>query len=226
VLINDGVIKVMKSHRQHVKDMAQLFFEYGAMSSGKSIEILKVAHNYESQGRQVLLMTPITDTRAGIGVVASRIGLSREALAVKPADDLYVLIKSMAANDLAVVLVDEAQFLTPEQVDQLAYTVDNLHIPVMAFGLKQDAFNNLFAGSKRLIELADKLEEMKTICSFCGKKATTQLRIVNGKPQRQGAQVFIGGDEAYIPTCRRHWFNPDLDKIATMFPYEATEHAK
>ena len=153
--------------------MAQLFFEYGAMSSGKSIEILKVAHNYESQGRQVLLMTPITDTRAGIGVVASRIGLSREALAVKPADDLYVLIKSMAADDLAVVLVDEAQFLTPEQVDQLAYTVDNLHIPVMAFGLKQDAFNNLFAGSKRLIELADKLEEMKTICSFCGKKATT-----------------------------------------------------
>ena len=225
-MINDGVIKVMKSHRQHVKDMAQLFFEYGAMSSGKSIEILKVAHNYESQGRQVLLMTPITDTRAGIGVVASRIGLSREALAVKPADDLYVLIKSMAADDLAVVLVDEAQFLTPEQVDQLAYTVDNLHIPVMAFGLKQDAFNNLFAGSKRLIELADKLEEMKTICSFCGKKATTQLRIVNGKPQRQGAQVFIGGDEAYIPTCRRHWFNPDLDKIATMFPYEATEHAK
>jgi len=216
----------MKSHRQHVKDMAQLFFEYGAMSSGKSIEILKVAHNYESQGRQVLLMTPITDTRAGIGVVASRIGLSREALAVKPADDLYVLIKSMAADDLAVVLVDEAQFLTPEQVDELAYTVDNLHIPVMAFGLKQDAFNNLFAGSKRLIELADKLEEMKTICSFCGKKATTQLRIVNGKPQRQGAQVFIGGDEAYIPTCRRHWFNPDLDKIATMFPYEATEHAK
>lgn len=226
MLINDGVIKVMKSHRQHVKDMAQLFFEYGAMSSGKSIEILKVAHNYESQGRQVLLMTPITDTRAGIGVVASRIGLSREALAVKPADDLYVLIKSMAADDLAVVLVDEAQFLTPEQVDELAYTVDNLHIPVMAFGLKQDAFNNLFAGSKRLIELADKLEEMKTICSFCGKKATTQLRIVNGKPQRQGAQVFIGGDEAYIPTCRRHWFNPDLDKIATMFPYEATEHAK
>ena len=225
-MINDGVIKVMKSHRQHVKDMAQLFFEYGAMSSGKSIEILKVAHNYESQGRQVLLMTPITDTRAGIGVVASRIGLSREALAVKPADDLYVLIKSMAADDLAVVLVDEAQFLTPEQVDELAYTVDNLHIPVMAFGLKQDAFNNLFAGSKRLIELADKLEEMKTICSFCGKKATTQLRIVNGKPQRQGAQVFIGGDEAYIPTCRRHWFNPDLDKIATMFPYEATEHAK
>ncbi|WP_220740947.1 thymidine kinase [Leuconostoc miyukkimchii] len=198
--------------------MAQLFFEYGAMSSGKSIEILKVAHNYESQGRQVLLMTPITDTRAGIGIVASRIGLSRDALAVKPEDDLFTLIAGMKDADLAVVLVDEAQFLTPEQVDQLAYVVDSLHIPVMAFGLKQDAFNNLFAGSKRLLELADKLEEMKTICSFCGKKATTQLRIVDGKPQRQGAQVFIGGDEAYIPTCRKHWYNPDLDKIRAMFP--------
>ena len=198
--------------------MAQLFFEYGAMSSGKSIEILKVAHNYESQGRQVLLMTPITDTRAGIGIVASRIGLSRDALAVKPEDDLFTLIAGMKDADLAVVLVDEAQFLTPEQVDQLAYVVDSLHIPVMAFGLKQDAFNNLFAGSKRLLELADKLEEMKTICSFCGKKATTQLRIVDGKPQRQGAQIFIGGDEAYIPTCRKHWYNPDLDKIRAMFP--------
>ncbi|MGO2517613.1 MAG: thymidine kinase, partial [Leuconostoc falkenbergense] len=81
------------------------------------------------------------------------------------------------------------------------------------FGLKQDAFNQLFAGSKRLIEMADKLEEMKTICSFCGKKATTQLRIVDGKPQREGAQVFIGGDEAYIPTCRFHWYHPDQDKI-------------
>lgn len=198
--------------------MAQLFFEYGAMSSGKSIEILKVAHNYESQGRQVLLMTPITDTRSGVGIVSSRIGLSREALTVKPDDDLFALIKGMQAANLAVVLVDEAQFLSPQQVDELAYVVDHLNIPVMTFGLKQDAFNHLFDGSKRLIELADKLEEMKTICSFCGKKATTQLRIVDGQPQRTGVQVFIGGDEAYIPTCRRHWYEPDLDKISTMFP--------
>jgi len=198
--------------------MAQLFFEYGAMSSGKSIEILKVAHNYESQGRQVLLMTPMIDTRAGVGVVSSRIGLSREALAVKPEDDLFELIAGMKSANLAVVLVDEAQFLSPSQVDELAYVVDHLHIPVMAFGLKQDAFNHLFEGSQRLIELADKLEEMKTICSFCGKKATTQLRIVDGKPQRAGEQVFIGGDEAYIPTCRRHWYHPDAEKIAAMFP--------
>ena len=199
--------------------MAQLFFEYGAMSSGKSIEILKVAHNYESQGRKVLLMTPNIDTRAGVGIVASRIGLSREAVAVKPEDDLYELIKQMKNNDnLAVALVDEAQFLTTKQVDQLAYAVDHLNMPVMTFGLKQDAFNQLFEGSKRLIEMADKLEEMKTICSFCGKKATTHLRIVNGQPQRKGAQVFIGGDEAYIPTCRHHWYHPDLDKITEMFP--------
>jgi len=199
--------------------MAQLFFEYGAMSSGKSIEILKVAHNYESQGRKVLLMTPNIDTRAGVGIVASRIGLSREAVAVKPEDDLYELIKQMKNNDnLAVALVDEAQFLTTKQVDQLAYAVDHLNMPVMTFGLKQDAFNQLFEGSKRLIEMADKLEEMKTICSFCGKKATTQLRIVNGQPQRKGAQVFIGGDEAYIPTCRHHLYHPDLDKITEMFP--------
>lgn len=198
--------------------MAQLFFEYGAMSSGKSIEILKVAHNYESQGRQVLLMTPIVDTRAGVGVVASRIGLSREALAIKPTDNLYDLIKAKQSDNLAVALIDEAQFLTATQVDQLAKVVDHLHIPVMAFGLKQDAFNHLFEGSKRLIEMADKLEEMKTICSFCGKKATTQLRIVDGKPQRSGEQLFIGGDEAYIPTCRHHWYVPDLAKIAEMFP--------
>lgn len=199
--------------------MAQLFFEYGAMNSGKSIEILKVAHNYESQGRHILLMTPILDTRAGVGIVASRIGLSRQAMVIKKEDDLYLLVKKSQQNDdLAVILVDEAQFLSAKQVDQLAYVVDELNIPVMTFGLKQDAFNQLFEGSKRLIELADKLEEMKTICSFCGKKATTQLRIVNGEPQRQGVQVFIGGDEAYIPTCRHHWFKPDLQKLAVMFP--------
>lgn len=194
-------------------DLAQLFFEYGAMSSGKSIEILKVAHNYESQGRKVLLMTPSVDTRDGVGKIASRIGMSRDAMAVHETENLYEVIKAAKDDKLAAVLVDEAQFLQPEQVDQLAYAVDTLHIPVMAFGLKQDAFNQLFAGSKRLIEMADKLEEMKTICSFCGKKATTQLRIVDGKPQREGAQVFIGGDEAYIPTCRFHWYHPDQYKI-------------
>lgn len=199
--------------------MAQLFFEYGAMNSGKSIEILKVAHNYESQGKNILLMTPAADTRSGTGIVSSRIGLERPAVAIQKADNLFDIVKHHQTN-LAAVLIDEAQFLFPDQVDQLAQVVDELHIPAMAFGLKQDAFNQLFPGSKRLIEMADKLEEMKTICAFCGKKAITQLRIVDGEPQREGQQVFIGGDEAYIPTCRHHWYHPDMAKISDLFPKE------
>ncbi|CAK8054565.1 thymidine kinase [Eupransor demetentiae] len=196
--------------------MAQLYFEYGAMGSGKSIEILKVAHNYESQGRRVLVMTPLVDDRYGVGKVTSRIGLSRPAEVINPDDNLYDIIDATRDGDLAAVLIDEAQFLSTEQVDQLAYVVDQFNIPVMTFGLKQDAFNHLFEGSKRLLEVADKLEEMKTICSFCGKKATTQLRIINGEPQYEGSQVFIGGDEAYIPTCRYHWYHPILEKIKKM----------
>ncbi|CAH1853443.1 thymidine kinase [Convivina intestini] len=195
--------------------MAQLYFEYGAMGSGKSIEILKVTHNYELQGREVLLMTPLVDDRYGVGKVTSRIGLSRTAQVIDPKEDLFATISAKQNPNLAAVLIDEAQFLTAAQVDQLAYVVDRLKLPVMTFGLKQDAFNQLFEGSKRLLEVADKLEEMKTICSFCGKKATTQLRIVNGKPQYSGQQVLIGGDSTYMPTCRYHWYHPIIEKIRT-----------
>lgn len=194
--------------------MAQLYFEYGAMGSGKSIEILKVAHNYESQGKHVLLLTPLINDRDGEGMIASRIGLKRPARVIEPDTDLFEMIKKEVEHfDLAAVLVDEAQFLSKEQVDQLAYVVDSLNKPVMTFGLKQDAFNELFEGSKRLFEMADKLVEMKTICSFCGRKATTQLRFADGKPQYEGAQIQIGGDEAYKPTCRYHWFHPDMDMV-------------
>ncbi|MCV3296477.1 MAG: thymidine kinase [Oenococcus sp.] len=197
--------------------MTQLFFEYGAMGSGKTIEILKVAHNYESQGKKVLLMTPDVDDRAGVGIIASRIGLKREAIAIHKKDNLF---DEVAKNTEAIsaVLIDEAQFLSAAQVDQLAEVVDDLNIPVMTFGLRQDAFNHLFPGSQRLFEIADKLEEMKTICTFCGKKAITQLRIVNGKPQYAGDQVFIGGDEAYVPVCRKHWHHPDKKRLAELFP--------
>lgn len=191
--------------------LAQLYFEYGAMGSGKSIEILKVAHNYESQGKEVLLLTPMINDRDGVGMIASRIGLKRPARVIEPDADLYAMIqKESASRQLAAVLVDEAQFLKKEQVDQLAQVVDALRLPVMTFGLKQDAFNELFEGAKRLIEMADKLVEMKTICSFCGRKATTQLRFADGKPQYEGAQIQIGGDEAYKPVCRYHWYHPDM----------------
>ena len=193
--------------------MAQLFFRYGAMASGKSIEILKVAHNYETQQRHVLLLTSALDNRSGVGEIASRIGMQRSALAISYADDLFKLIQDQQ-DDVAAVLIDEAQFMTKEQVLELTQVVDDLNIPVLAFGLKNDAFNNLFPGSEALLIYADKIEEMKTLCSFCGRKATMNLRISDGQPVYEGAQVQIGGDEAYMPVCRYHYNHPDMAAIA------------
>ena len=193
--------------------MAQLFFRYGAMASGKSIEILKVAHNYETQQRHVLLLTSALDNRSGVGEIVSRIGMQRSALAISDADDLFKLIQDQQ-DDVAAVLIDEAQFMTKEQVLELTQVVDDLNIPVLAFGLKNDAFNNLFPGSEALLIYADKIEEMKTLCSFCGRKATMNLRISDGQPVYEGAQVQIGGDEAYMPVCRYHYNHPDMAAIA------------
>ena len=193
--------------------MAQLFFRYGAMASGKSIEILKVAHNYETQQRHVLLLTSALDNRSGVGEIASRIGMQRSALAISDADDLFKLIQDQQ-DDVAAVLIDEAQFMTKEQVLELTQVVDDLNIPVLAFGLKNDAFNNLFPGSEALLIYADKIEEMKTLCSFCGRKATMNLRISDGQPVYEGAQVQIGGDEAYMPVCHYHYNHPDMAAIA------------
>lgn len=193
--------------------MAQLFFRYGAMASGKSIEILKVAHNYETQQRHVLLLTSALDNRSGVGEIASRIGMQRSALAISDADDLFKLIQDQQ-DDVAAVLIDEAQFMAKEQVLELTQVVDDLNIPVLAFGLKNDAFNNLFPGSEALLIYADKIEEMKTLCSFCGRKATMNLRISDGQPVYEGAQVQIGGDEAYMPVCRYHYNHPDMAAIA------------
>ncbi|SOB43018.1 Thymidine kinase [Weissella viridescens] len=192
--------------------MAQLFFRYGAMASGKSIEILKVAHNYEVQQRNVLLLTSALDNRTEVGEIASRIGLTRPAVAITDQDDLFALIDQQ--DDIVAVLIDEAQFMTKEQVLQLTHVVDELNIPVLTFGLKNDAFNNLFPGSEALLIYADKIEEMKTLCSFCGRKATMNLRLNDGVPVYQGAQVQIGGDDSYLPVCRRHYNHPDLEAIA------------
>lgn len=192
--------------------MAQLFFRYGAMNAGKSIEVLKVAHNYEEQGKQVLLMTSSLDTRNGQGQVASRIGLSRKAVALQSDTNIYTVVQNQCPQ-AACILIDEAQFLTVEQVKQAAAVVDELGIPVMAFGLKNDSQNHLFAGSEALLIYADKIEEMKTICWFCRKKATMNLRITNGQADYGGEQIQIGGNESYYPVCRKHYLNPPLDKI-------------
>ncbi|ANU50918.1 thymidine kinase [Limosilactobacillus reuteri] len=189
--------------------MAQLFFKYGAMNSGKSIDILKVAHNYEEQGKPVVLMTSGVDDRSGRGIIASRIGLERKVKPIMDDTNIYDYVNKMDRK-IYCVLIDEAQFLKKEHVLQLIKIVDELNIPVMAFGLKNDFRNELFEGSKYLLIYADKIEEMKTICWFCPHKATMNLRIHDGKPVYEGEQVQIGGNESYYPVCRKHYFHPQL----------------
>ncbi|MCC9272342.1 MULTISPECIES: thymidine kinase [Lactobacillus] len=199
--------------------MSQLFFRYGAMSSGKTIEILKVAHNYEAQGRKIALMTSGLDNRSGVGTVASRIGLHRKAIPITEDMNLFTYIEKMNSHDLAdgkgklaCVLIDEAQFLKRHHVLECAKIVDEFNIPVMAFGLKNDFQNHLFEGSENLLIFADKIEEMKTICHYCGHKAIMNLRVNNGKPVYEGEQVQIGGDESYYPVCRYHYFHPGIQR--------------
>lgn len=186
--------------------MAQLFFRYGAMNSGKTIEILKVAHNYEEQDKSVVIMTSAIDNRDEIGYVSSRIGLRREAIAITDEMDVFEYISKLPKA--ACILIDEAQFLTKAHVLQLARIVDELDIPVMAFGLKNDFRNELFEGSAHLLLQADKIEEMKTICWYCHKKATMNLRMHDGKAVYHGEQIQIGGNESYLPVCRKHYKNP------------------
>ena len=196
---------------KRVKELAQLFFKYGAMNSGKSIDILKVAHNYEEQDKPVVLMTSGVDTRAGRGMIESRIGLQRPAVPVMDDTNIYDYVASLDKK-IYCVLIDEAQFLKKEHVLQLTKIVDDLNIPVMTFGLKNDFRNELFEGSKYLLLYADKIEEMKTICWFCPHKATMNLRIHDGQPVYEGDQVQIGGNESYYPVCRRHYFHPLLTR--------------
>lgn len=193
-----------------VTSVAQLFFRYGAMNSGKTIEILKVAHNYEEQDKSVIIMTSGLDDRDGVGYVSSRIGLKRKAFPIFEKDDLFQKVKELDPK-VACVLVDEAQFLSKHHVLELTKVVDELNIPVMTFGLKNDFRNELFTGSKYLLLYADKIEEMKTICWFCNKKAIMNLRVNDGRPVYDGAQIEIGGNESYYPVCRKHYFKPLLD---------------
>lgn len=192
--------------------MAQLFFHYGAMNSGKTIDILKVAHNYEEQYKKVIIMTSGLDTRDGVGYVSSRIGLRRQAQPIFAKTNVYQFVKQ-SAPDVACILIDEAQFLQKHHVVELASIVDELNIPVMTYGLKNDFRNELFEGSKYLLLYSDKIVEIKTICWFCNKKALMNLRFANGKPVYHGEQVKIGGNEAYYPVCRKHYFHPLLDRL-------------
>ncbi len=183
--------------------MAQLYFRYSTMNAGKSMEVLKIANNYEEQGKEVLLFTHSIDTRYGVGKITSRIGPQRDAIAIDDKTDLYAIISENAPK--SCVLLDEAQFLSPEQVRQLCDVVDKLNIPVIAYGLKTDFLGKLFPGSESLLCLSDKIEEVKTVCWYCERKALFNMRVMDGKPVREGEQVMIGGNESYVPVCRIHF---------------------
>ncbi|MDN6161241.1 MAG: thymidine kinase [Atopostipes sp.] len=193
--------------------MAQLYFKYGAMNSGKSFELLKVAHNYEEQDKAVRLFTSGIDDRDGVGYISSRIGMRREAKPVREETNIYEIIKKeKEKEDIWCVLLDEAQFLKKKHVFQLTKIVDELGIPVMAFGLKNDFMNHLFEGSEYLLLYAEKIEEIKTICWYCGRKAIMNLRISDGSPVYEGDQIQIGGNESYFPVCRYHYYHPEIEE--------------
>lgn len=180
--------------------MAKLYFRYACMGAGKSIDLLKVAFNYEERGHKVMLITSGIDDRYEIGKITTRIGLSKDAYIFLKDTDIYEMCKSLNYKP-SCVLLDEAQFLTTSQVKQLSDIVDYLDIPVICYGLKNDFRNELFEGSRELLAIADKLEELKTICE-CGKKSTCNMRIVNDKIVTTGDQVLIGNLE-YKSACRK-----------------------
>ncbi|CUX82692.1 MAG: thimidine kinase Tdk [Roseibaca calidilacus] len=186
--------------------MAKLYFHYSTMNAGKSTILLQAAHNYRERGMVPYLLTAKLDERAGHGRIASRIGIGAEADTFDDQEDLFAkLTARMAQGPVACVFVDEAQFLKPDQVWQLARAVDDLRVPVMCYGLRVDFRGELFPGSATLLALADEMREVRTIC-HCGKKATMVVRLgPDGQALRDGAQVQIGGNESYVALCRRHW---------------------
>ncbi|MBU2994648.1 thymidine kinase [Octadecabacter sp. 1_MG-2023] len=186
--------------------MAKLYFNYSTMNAGKSTVLLQAAHNYAERGMQCYLLTAQFDNRAGEGRIASRIGIGEEADTFNMNDDLFRKVETrLARGPCACIFIDEAQFLSKEQVWQLARVVDDLKVPVMAFGLRVDFLGELFPGSAALLALADEMREVRTIC-HCGKKATMVVRKdAQGQVVTGGNQVQIGGNESYVSLCRRHW---------------------
>jgi len=186
--------------------VAKLYFYYASMNAGKSTVLLQASFNYRERGMRTMLFTAAIDDRAGQGVIASRIGLSAPADMFVPETDLFAAVASAhAVGTLNCVLVDEAQFLTKDQVWQLAHVADDLGIPVLCYGLRTDFLGNLFPGSQWLLAIADTLTELKAVCS-CGRKATMNLRIDGqGKPMASGQQTEIGGNDRYVALCRRHF---------------------
>lgn len=181
--------------------MAKLYYRYGTMGSGKTIDLLKVAYNYEERGKECLLIALSTDTRYGVGKITTRIGLQRDAFICFKDTNIYEYVDNLEKKP-DCILVDECNFLTKKQVAELSDIVDLLDIPVICYGLRSDFKCELFEGSEALMAIADKIEEIKTICE-CGRKATVNMRYINGKVVTNGDKIVIGGNDMYKAVCRK-----------------------
>ena len=190
--------------------MGKLYFKYGAMGSSKTAQALITKYNYEENDLKVWLIKPSADTRDGVDILRSRIGLEAQVQIIPPSTDVYQLFMNTRCES-DVIIADECQFLTPEQIDQLRGIVDDFNVPVMCFGLRTDFRTHLFPGSLRLMELADAIEEIKTMCD-CGTKATVNARINDGYIVTEGAQVVLGGNDCYIAMCHRCYIKGIRDR--------------
>ena len=182
--------------------MAKLYFKYGAMGSSKTAQALITKYNYEENDLKVWLIKPSADTRDGVQILRSRIGLAAAVEVMAPQADIYLLFSQERVGMCDVIIVDECQFLTELQIDQLRSIVNDFNVPVMCFGLRTDFQTHLFPGSRRLMEVADTSQEIKTICD-CGAKATVNARVNDGYIVTEGAQVVLGGNDSYIAMCHR-----------------------
>ena len=186
--------------------MAKLYFKYGAMGSSKTAQALITKYNYEENGLNVWLIKPSADTRDGADMIRSRIGLEARCEVITPDTDIYARFLGSQVRRCHVIIVDECQFMTEQQIDQLRAIVNEHNIPVMCFGLRTDFQTKLFPGSLRLMEVADTVQEIKTICD-CGAKAIVNARISDGYIVTEGAQVVLGGNDSYIAMCHRCYVN-------------------
>ena len=186
--------------------MAKLYFKYGAMGSSKTAQALITKYNYEENDMKVWLIKPSADTRDGVSLLRSRIGLEAEVEVIAPEVDIYARFLGGRVRRCDVIIVDECQFMTEKQIDQLRAIVNEQNVPVLCFGLRTDFLTRLFPGSRRLMELADCIEEIKTMCD-CGAKATVNARISDGYIVTEGAQVVLGGNDSYIAMCHRCYVN-------------------
>ena len=201
--------------------MAKLYFRYGTVGSAKTMNLLAVAHNYRHQNKNVLLLKPRLDTRFGMDVIKSRAGMTMDADVL--IDDNTILCEEDLA-EVHCILVDEAQFMSPGFIDQLRTISRIRDIPVICYGLRTDFKTKLFAGSQRLLELADSIEEVKTTCAFCNKKAVFNIKFVDGRAVSQGPQVDLGAEEKYLPACSYCYYEQqETSQNSLILPREEAE---